>query len=85
MTGELRQGIYEHYKSTPEDRKLYQVLMVAQHTENDDILAIYVPLYFDPTQDGIRVQARPVEMFTGEVSHNGEIVPRFRYLGQEAT
>ncbi len=76
-------GVYEHYKSTPEDRRYYQVLGFARHTETDEILAVYVPLYVTPDHTGLRLQVRPLDMFMEDVEHNGEVVPRFRYISPE--
>ena len=76
-------GVYEHYKSTPECRRYYQVLGFARHTETEEILAVYIPLYVIPEHTGLRLQVRPLEMFIEDVEHNEEIVPRFRYIGPE--
>lgn len=76
-------GIYEHYKSTPDCRRLYQLLGCARQTETGEVLAIYLPIYLDPDHRGLRLQARPLAMFIEEVRWQGKLVPRFRYLGQE--
>ncbi len=76
-------GIYEHYKSTPEDRRYYQILGFARHTETNEILTIYIPLYLTENTPGLRLQARPLEMFTEIININGEEIPRFRYIGHE--
>jgi len=76
-------GVYEHYKSTPEDPKLYQVLAIAQHTETDEKFVVYIPLYTVPEHTGLRVRVRPLEMFVETVSINGKTVPRFHYVGTE--
>jgi hypothetical protein len=76
-------GVYEHYKSTADDKRYYQVLGFAKHTETEEILAVYIPLYVIPEHTGLRLQVRPLDMFMEEVEHNGEVVPRFRYLGPE--
>lgn len=76
-------GVYEHYKSTPEDRRYYQVLGFARHTETDEILTVYIPLYVVPEHTGLRLQVRPLDMFVEDVEHNGETMPRFRYIGPE--
>lgn len=78
-------GVYEHYKSTPEDRRYYQLLGFARHTETNEILTIYVPLYLDFTEKQISQQARPLDMFIEEVDVDGRSVPRFRYIGPDAT
>ncbi len=74
-------GVYEHFKSTPEDRRYYQVLGVAQHTETSEVLVVYIALH--ATYPGLRLKVRPLTMFTDMVEHNGTTVPRFRYLGPE--
>lgn len=76
-------GVYEHYKSTPEERRYYQVLGFARHTETGEILAVYIPLYVIPEHTGPRLQVRPLDMFMEKVEHNGKIVSRFRYVGPE--
>ena len=76
-------GVYEHYKSTPEDRRLYQVIGFARHTETEEILAVYIPLYVIPERNGLRLQVRPLDMFTESIKQNGRTVPRFRYIGPE--
>lgn len=76
-------GVYEHYKSTAESRKYYQVLGFAKHTETEEILAVYIPLYVIPEHTGLRLQVRPLEMFMEHVEYNDKVVPRFRYVGPE--
>lgn len=76
-------GIYEHYKSTSKDRRYYQVLGFARHTETDEEFVVYVPLYVIPEHKGLRLQVRPLAMFVEKVKHGGKTVPRFRYVGQE--
>lgn len=76
-------GVYEHYKSTPEGRRYYQVLGFARHTETEEILAVYIPLYVIPEHKGLRLQVRPLDMFIESVDHEGQTLPRFRYVGPE--
>ena len=76
----ITQGIYEHYKSTPKDRKYYQVLFMSRHEETLELLVHYQPLYFledDVYKDGITVWTRTLENFTETVKYNGKIMPRF--------
>lgn len=81
--GHPKAGIYEHYKSTTEDRRYYQVLGVARHTETEEKLVVYIPLYVIPEHKGLRLQVRPLDMFLEEVRVGGEMVPRFNYIGDE--
>lgn len=76
-------GIYEHYKSRPGDRRYYQVLGFARHTETEEVLVVYIPLYVIPEHPGLRMQVRPLDMFKEEVEYKGQRLPRFRYLGNE--
>lgn len=75
-------GVYEHYKSTPEDPRFYQVLGVARNTETDELYANYIPLYVIPEHRGPRLQVRPLDMFLEEVEYKGQTKPRFKYIGQ---
>jgi len=76
-------GVYEHYKSSPKDRRYYQVLGFARHTETDEIVVVYIPLYVVPEHRGLILQVRPLDMFMESVKHDGKALPRFRYLGPE--
>lgn len=74
-------GVYEHYKSTPKSKRYYQVIGFARHTETDEILAVYIPLYVIPEHKGLRLQVRPLEMFLEDVIIDNKKVPRFKYIG----
>lgn len=60
-------GRYQHYKG-----REYEVLGVARHSETDEWLVVYRPLY---GEGGLWV--RPLAMFLETVVVNGEAVPRF--------
>lgn len=76
-------GVYEHYKSTNEEKRYYQVLGVARNTETEELMVVYIPLYVIPDHKGPRIQLRPLKMFTEQVTFNGKTIPRFNYIGQE--
>lgn len=65
-------GRYRHFKGGE-----YEVLGVARHSETDERLVVYRPLYGD---GGLWV--RPVAMFLEPVEHDGRTVPRFAPIDQ---
>lgn len=71
-------GVYQHYKGG-----LYYVLGVARHTETDEKLICYIPLYTREDHKGPRIQVRPLDMFLEKVEVEGKSVERFKYLGSE--
>ncbi|OGM60099.1 hypothetical protein A3A75_01705 [Candidatus Woesebacteria bacterium RIFCSPLOWO2_01_FULL_39_10] len=69
----LKLGIYEHYK-----KKRYEMLGVVIHSETLEELVLYKALY------GRRLKwVRPLDMFLESVEVDGEVKPRFRYLGRK--
>jgi hypothetical protein len=64
-------GRYRHYKGNE-----YEVLGVARHSETDELLVVYRPLYGEGA-----LWVRPLAMFLETVTVNGEPVPRFTHLG----
>ncbi len=69
----LKLGIYEHFKG-----KRYEVIGVARHSETLEEMVLYKHL-----DDGGGLWVRPLMMFMEEVDHDGEKVPRFRYVGKK--
>jgi hypothetical protein len=67
-------GPYRHFKGGE-----YEVVGVARHSETDERLVVYRPLYGD---GGLWV--RPVAMFLETVEYDGRTVPRFTFLGPPA-
>lgn len=65
----LQSGIYQHYKGDE-----YELLFVAEQTENHEELAVYRSL------KDKKVWARPASMWNEEVDQNGKKGPRFTYL-----
>jgi hypothetical protein len=64
---EPQPGKYRHYKGGE-----YEVLGVARHSETDERLVVYRPLY---GEGGFWV--RPLAMFLEHVTVDGRTVPRF--------
>ncbi len=61
-------GKYRHFKGVE-----YEVFSVARHSETEESVVVYRPLYDD---SGWWV--RPLDMFTETVERDGETVPRFQ-------
>lgn len=76
----VRLGVYRHYKHTERAPKYYQILGLARHTETEESLVIYVPLYY---AGGLRMAARPLKNFIERVEVDGEMVDRFTFVGTE--
>ncbi len=69
----IQPGKYQHYKG-----QFYQVLGVALHSEDESALVVYKPLY---GEGGYWV--RPYEMFVETVEKDGEVKPRFAFVGSD--
>ena len=67
----MQTGIYEHYKGNR-----YKVIDTAKHSETDELLVLYRPMYGDGN-----LWVRPFEMFFEKVTVNGALIPRFKYIG----
>ena len=63
-------GIYRHYKGAD-----YEVVGVAQHSENEEALVVYRALYGD-----YGLWVRPLEMFCETLEVQGETLPRFALI-----
>ncbi len=71
-TTSLAPGTYRHYKGLE-----YKVIEVATHSETLEKVVVYRTLYGD-----YDLWVRPLAMFTEQVDVDGEIQPRFRYVGE---
>ncbi|MFA6080101.1 MAG: DUF1653 domain-containing protein [Candidatus Gracilibacteria bacterium] len=81
---EMIGAIYRHYKSTGGNDHVYEVIGTAKHSETDEILIIYKPLYKSPWQAGCDFTARPLSMWEEMVEWNGKMVPRFTLITQQS-
>lgn len=76
-------GIYRHNKKGA----LYRVLNVSLHTETDELLVLYEAVGVDyphliEKYGIIPSFVRPYDMFFEQVELNGELKPRFEYIGE---
>lgn len=63
-------GRYRHYKGAE-----YSVIGFARHSETEERLVLYIPLYGEG-----ECWARPLQMFMEHVEHEGQRMPRFRLV-----
>ena len=63
-------GIYRHYKGNE-----YHLLEVATHSETEELMAVYRPLYGDRA-----LWVRPLDMWSEQVEQDGAKVCRFLFL-----
>lgn len=70
---EIKTGLYRHYKGND-----YQVIGTATHSETEELLVVYKPLYND---SGLWV--RPLTMFLENVEVDGITMPRFQFLSDQ--
>jgi hypothetical protein len=73
QTTEPRPGRYRHYRG-----RYYEVVGLARHSETEEELVVYRPLY--PATWPLWV--RPRAMFFETVLVDGQEVPRFAYVGE---
>ena len=69
---DIRPGRYRHFKG-----KEYQVLGMARHSETEEEMVVYRPLY---GEGGLWV--RPAAMWAEVVERDGRRQPRFAYIGE---
>ena len=70
----LKIGKYQHFKGN-----FYQVLHLAKHSENEEYMVVYQPLY--DNQDGMReIWVRPLSMFDEVIEREGKKLKRFSFI-----
>ncbi len=73
MKSLIATGRYRHYKGRD-----YQVVGTARHSETEEDLVLYFPLYGEESERSYWV--RPLGMFTGQVIFEGKTRARFEHL-----
>jgi hypothetical protein len=69
---EIALGQYRHYKGGE-----YEVLGVATHSETNEALVVYRPLYGE-----MKLWCRPAAMFCESVEFEGQTVARFKLIAK---
>ena len=69
---DIKPGRYRHFKGNE-----YQVIEMARHSETEEEMVVYRPLY---GEGGLWV--RPAAMWAEEVELDGKRQPRFAYIGE---
>ena len=69
---DIKPGCYRHFKGNE-----YQVIGMARHSETEEEMVVYRPLY---GEGGLWV--RPAAMWAEEVELDGKRQPRFAYIGE---
>ena len=72
----IETGIYRHFKGNN-----YQVLGIVRHSETDERLVLYRPLYGEATDE---LWVRPLQMFLESVQVEGREIPRFTLIRSTA-
>jgi len=73
MQNKIKTGKYRHYKGN-----LYQVDGIAKHSETEELMVVYRPLYGEQS-----LWVRPLTMFIEEVDVEGIKIPRFAFSDAE--
>ena len=71
----IQPGKYRHYKGGE-----YQVTGIATHSETEELLVVYRPLYSNESLGEQNLWVRPLDMFTEFVIIDGHSVPRFEFV-----
>ena len=71
----MKTWTYKHYKWN-----LYKVIWVAEHTENQEKLVVYTPLYHIEWYEDWSLFVRPYQMFLEKVEIDWVLIPRFEYV-----
>jgi hypothetical protein len=71
---DLKPGRYQHYTGND-----YEVIDLVCHSETHEWLVLYKRLY---EREGPELWVRPYDMFVEDVTIEGVVQPRFKYIGE---
>lgn len=72
----MKLGKYQHFRN----KQYYEVIGTARHSETLQELVIYKALYATADFEHGQLWARPKDMFLEWVEHDGQKVPRFKFI-----
>jgi hypothetical protein len=76
----IKLGKYQHFKGN-----FYQVLYIAKHSENEELMVVYLPLHDKAHADKNSEQdiwVRPLAMFDETIEREGKQQKRFTFVGE---
>jgi hypothetical protein len=71
----IKPGRYQHFKGN-----FYEVLGVGRNSETKEEVVIYKALYESKEYGKNALWVRPKTHFQEVVSHNGKLIPRFKFV-----
>ena len=72
--------VYRHYKSIANKPMLYKIIGIAKHTETEELMVVYKPLYSSSWLEEGEFATRPLEMFLQKVVVDGKEIARFELV-----
>ncbi|HEU5114968.1 MAG TPA: DUF1653 domain-containing protein [Candidatus Paceibacterota bacterium] len=79
-------GFYYHFKHDPEvsiDNYAYEVIGIARHTETNELLVVYRPIYESTSLAPADCSVRPLAMFMDTVDRGKGPTKRFTEITDE--
>lgn len=72
----IKLGKYQHFKGS-----YYRVLHVGKHSETEEYMVVYYPLYGSIEQTGEpEIWLRPLTMFDETITRDGKTFKRFAFV-----
>jgi hypothetical protein len=71
----IKLGKYQHFKGN-----FYHVLHIAKHSETEELMVVYQPLYKDAAGNDLGIWLRPLTMFDEIIERDGKTLKRFTYI-----
>jgi hypothetical protein len=72
----IKPGKYQHFKGA-----LYQVIDTVYHSETQELMVLYKPLYGEQTEQQ-QLWVRPYDMFVETVERDGQSLARFEWVSE---